>query len=280
MESKIIILMIVGAIAIGLMVWQWKTIKPIIKEKLSILDPFVDMYDKHPFALSMFGAIALFVSLGLFSYNEHEKDMINGVIYDFSKMGLSVVFVTILLSANRFVPVVKKALGEFFTEKPYLDTLKPQELQKLINMINESSNNSYKFEDTKRKEESIIRARNKAIEDDRAHFIKDSTITKVIYEKGLEMTVTCNEVEILKDGAFRPTISIIIKEDEKIVLPTMKKILAGQDRFKEHVFRAKITKYDNSTGVDPTAFTLFDLNPKKQKFTKSEQEIFNRNILM
>lgn len=111
-----------------------------LEKNFSFLTPFNDMIRSHAFLFHMTtGALFLF-ALMAYSYQasdvpKSDLSTLKSVCFELSKIGLSVIFVTILLSMERFVPFVEKALGKFFTDKPYLSTLKEEELHNLVKMI-------------------------------------------------------------------------------------------------------------------------------------------------
>lgn len=92
------------------------------------------------------------------------------------------------------------------------------------------------------------------------YFLIESRTTKAMYEEGLEMTVSSNKIEMLKNDYFESVYTI---ETNKKVgnFPDIIEFLKNTDRFSQHVLRSKIINYSqNGNGIDPTGFKLFELN--------------------
>ncbi|WP_457748039.1 hypothetical protein [Sulfurimonas sp.] len=199
---------IVGVILIWIIIWKWKDIRKHIFSKFSILTPLIDHIKKHPFGSTIIITFVIALILAAYSFDGRETVYYKSMIFELSKLVLSVILVTILLSANRFVPFIKQALIDFFTSKEFLDKLKSNELKALIDYINASTKNSYEIISNYQKEKSIELAKKQAIEENLPYFLRESKVTKAVYEKGLEMTVSESTIEMLKDGHFESEYAI------------------------------------------------------------------------
>jgi len=246
-------------------IYKKNFISDYLEKNLSFLSQFNDMVKNNAFVFHMTtGALFLF-SLMIYSYQSSDipkadLSIFKSVCFELSKIGLSSIFVTILLSIKRFVPFVEKALGKIFTEKEYLSTLKDEELHNLVETINSSTGSVYEITNNARKKASIEKAREQAIKLGLPYFLTESKTTKAMYDGGLEMTVSSNKIEMLKDGYFESTYTI---ETNKKTgdFPDIVNFLTNTDRFSQHVLRSKIIDYSkNGSGVDPTGFELFELD--------------------
>ena len=211
----------------------------------------------------------------LTTYGHSGLDTNGGKIHEVAGLMFSAITVTILLGINRFLPVVKKALKSFYLDKEFLHDLSKEELLNIVEAVNEKGNN-YKIEDGNRLKKSIIKAKKQAIKDNQPYFLHTAEISKVIYSKGLEMTIIKNKVEILKSGVF--TMRHSMKTDNHTRdLPDFSEYLGEKNRFSDYCFKAQIFDFTPKQKSDrvPT-FALSKL--KGAPTNKTQEDILKKAL--
>lgn len=235
-----------------------------------------DFYAQH-FIATMSLVITIGLILMLIGFNLNQDSWYAFLISKSGELILVAAIVKIILSLNNFSSALLDTLKKFFVSKEYLDQLKPNELTKLIDYLNESSRNSYNIINNEKLERSIDLARQKAIEKNKDFFIRVGTASKVFYANKLEMSIYSYEIEMLKKNNFIFNYNFETNNKNR-KFPSIDTYLTNTDRFDNYTFKAILTKCRKKNGEYYSE--EINLIPIEKEYEEHEDSDYQKKLVL